>query len=459
MLSFRAYVHRSASVKAATIAILILVLLIPIGMIKGVIDDRRMIGLEAQSDIMRSWGGEQLVAGPIIVMPYTVTHRSKDGTTRVVNKRAFVLPENLDIDAEVHPEIRYRGLHEVPVYNARIRMSGRLGKVDPRLLGLDPDQVNWDKVYIALVVCDARAITSTPEILLGQQSHRFTAGERQIDGLPAQIVAPVRGLDNAATDSALLDFELVLTLNGTNSLKFLPLGDTTSVRMTSTWPSPSFGGNYLPKSRVVKKDGFSADWQVSSLGRAIPSRWIDDDVNEGVAMESAFGVDLFLPISLYQLTTRATKYAVLFVAMTFVAYFLFEIIVGLSLHPLQYLLVGIANTLFFLLLLSLAEHVGFAWAYLVSAAASSVLITAYSIAVLGQRIRALIMITVLAVLYGVLYMTLRAESYAMLAGSAALWITLAIVMYLTRHVDWHGRSASAADSDNRRDQGKNEVLV
>jgi inner membrane protein len=259
-------------------------------------------------------------------------------------------------------------------------------------------------------------------------------------------MAPVRGLNNTETDAASLDFELVLTLNGTNSLKFLPLGDTTSVSMTSTWPSPSFFGNYLPESRVVEEDGFSADWQVSSLGRAIPSRWIGDDVNEGVAMESAFGVSLFLPIGLYQLTTRAAKYAVLFVAMTFVAYFLFEIIVGLSLHPLQYLLVGLANTMFFLLLLSLAEHIGFAWAYFASAVASSALITAYSIAVLGQRTRAFIMTTVLGVLYGFLYLTLNAESYAMLAGSAALWITLAIVMYLTRHVDWHGHGGSATDS-------------
>ena len=446
MPSLSAYVHRSASAKAATIAILILVLLIPIGMIKGVIDDRRAIGLEAQHDIMRSWGGEQLVAGPILVMPYTATYRHKDGSTREVNKRAYVLPEKLYIDAEVRPEIRYRGLHKVPVYRARVHMSGRLGTVDPRLLGLDPGQVNWDKAYIALVVSDARAITTTPEISLGQQSIRFQAGGRQIDGLPVQIVAPVRGLNNTETDAASLDFELVLTLKGTNSLKFLPLGDTTSVSMTSTWPSPSFFGNYLPESRVVEEDGFSADWQVSSLGRAIPSRWIGDDVNEGVAMESAFGVSLFLPIGLYQLTTRAAKYAVLFVAMTFVAYFLFEIIVGLSLHPLQYLLVGLANTMFFLLLLSLAEHIGFAWAYLASAVASSALITAYSIAVLGQRTRAFIMTTVLGVLYGFLYLTLNAESYAMLAGSAALWITLAIVMYLTRHVDWHGHGGSATDS-------------
>ncbi len=446
MPSLNAYAHRSASAKAATIAILILVLLIPIGMIKGVIDDRRMIGLEAQTDIMHSWGGEQLVAGPILVIPYTATHRRKDGSTHVVSKRAFVLPEELHINAVVSPELRYRGLHKVPVYSARMHMSGRLGSVDPRLLGLDPGQVNWDKVYVALVVSDARAITAIPAISLGRQSNRFTAGGRQIDQLPVQIVAPVRGLDSAQKDPALLDFELELTLNGTNSLRFLPLGDTTSVSMTSTWPSPSFFGNYLPKTRVVEKDGFSADWQVSSLGRALPSRWLGDDVNEGVAMESAFGVELFLPVGLYQLTTRAVKYAVLFVAMTFVAYFLFEVIVGLSLHPLQYLLVGFANILFFLLLLSLAEHIGFAWAYLASATASSVLITAYSVAVLGQRLRASIMSIVLGVLYGFLYLTLKAESYAMLAGSAALWVTLAIVMYLTRHVDWHGHGASVTDN-------------
>ena len=163
------------------------------------------------------------------------------------------------------------------------------------------------------------------------------------------------------------------------------------------------------------------------------------------AEQSAFGVDFFVPVGLYQLTTRATKYAILFIGLTFVGYFLFEVIAGLRLHPLQYLLVGLANTLFYLLLLSLAEHIGFGLAYLTSALASAGLITGYSLSVLGMRTRALLMMAILAILYSLLYLILSAENYAMRAGAIGLWITLGLIMYLTRQINWVDQAVSDRD--------------
>ncbi len=215
--------------------------------------------------------------------------------------------------------------------------------------------------------------------------------------------------------------------------------------MRSPWPSPGFIGSYLPETREISDKGFTASWRISSLGRSYPSRWTSTETHLANAEQSAFGVNLFVPIGLYQLTTRATKYAILFIGLTFVGYFLFEVMAGLRLHPLQYLLVGFANTLFYLLLLSLAEHIGFGLAYLTSTLASAGLITGYSISVLGTRTRALLMMAILAILYSFLYLILSAESYAMLAGSIGLWATLGLIMYLTRRINWFDQAAPVPD--------------
>ncbi len=232
---------------------------------------------------------------------------------------------------------------------------------------------------------------------------------------------------------------LVLQLNGADSLRISPLGDTTKVTMNSTWPSPSFVGNYLPEHREVSDSGFSAAWQVSSLGRSLPSQWTGKTAIKGNKQQMSFGVDFYQPVSLYRLSLRAAKCAVLFIGLTFVAYFLFEVMAGLRLHPLQYLLVGFANALFYLLLLSLAEHIGFGWAYLASSGASISLVAGYSVAILGRESRGLLMAIILAGLYSFLYMTLKAETYALLAGALGLWITLAIIMFLTRRIDWYAQ--------------------
>ena len=235
-------------------------------------------------------------------------------------------------------------------------------------------------------------------------------------------------------------FTLTLNIKGSETLKFLPLGDTTRASMRSSWPSPSFSGSYLPHTRQISDAGFEADWRVSSIGRPMPSHWSKSAPAADVSYSSAFGVDLYMPVSIYRLTVRAAKFGILFVGLTFVAYFMFEVIAKLRLHPLQYLMVGLANVVFYLLLLSFAEHMAFGLAYLISAAASSGLIVGYSRAVLGERQRALLVGAILALLYGFLYLTLSAENFALLAGAIGLWVALALIMYLTRRIDWHDKA-------------------
>lgn len=429
--------RKSASLKAATIGFLILILLIPVSMIDGIVEDRSAVLYEARADIMRSWGGEQTLAGPVLVVPYTTSYTNRKGELIVEEAEAYVLPSRLNIEGRLDSEIRARGIHEVPVYHATLKISGTFDRPDIGTVASRIDTVHWDRAHIDVSVSEARGITETPHIAISGRDTPFRPGGAIVFGdMPPPVTATTGNPFAAGADSA--SFELSLQLNGTDTLRIMPLGDTTEVRMTSPWPSPSFVGGYLPRNHDVTDDGFSARWQVASLGRAIPSLWTSarDVVTD--AWTSSLGVTLYMPVSIYQLMFRAVRYAVLFIALTFVAYFLFEIMAKLRLHPLQYLLVGFANAMFFLLLLSLAEHIGFGAAYLLSASASVVLITGYSTAILGGTHRGAIMAGTLAVLYAFLYMTLQAETYALLAGAIGLWITLATIMTVTRRIDWYG---------------------
>ena len=429
--------NRSVSTKVFFIGLLVMVLLIPVSMIKGVINDRQIVSHQAEADIMRSWGGEQVLAAPILILPYEYMDTTQYGSRLITGKRLYVLPDELNVDVRLRPEVRYRGIHEVPIYNSVIRVNGSFVMPGAAALRIDPSQIDWGGAMIAIGVSDARAVLNTPRIEIGDQSSSFVANGLEIDGLPPQIIAPIKiPLDETSGSRTSFSFEL--SLNGTNSLSFLPLGDTTRVAVTSSWASPSFTGAYLPVEREITDEGFSARWEVSSLGRTMPSVWHEGELNDNVVRRSEFGVGIYMPVGLYQLTLRATKYAVLFIGLTFVAYFMFEIMSGLQLHILQYLMIGFANTIFYLLLLSLAEHIGFGWAYILSAIASGSLIVGYSNAALQQRQRVGLISFVLLCLYSFLYMTLQAETYALLFGSVGLWMSLAIVMYLTRRVDWYG---------------------
>ncbi len=432
--------RQSASVKILTIGFLILVLLIPLGMVRDTINDRSNVHLTAKMDIQRTWGQSQLIAGPALILPYDLVRINERGERRVDRRELYILPKTLDIDAAAESEIRYRGIHKVPVYSARVALKARFDGVDPEKLGIGGYNIHWSEAAIALGISDGRAITVTPTANVNGQSTSFVPGGQRIDALPPQIEAPLRGVvDLARADE--LSFDTVLEIKGSESLYFLPLGDSTRASLTSGWPTPSFAGSYLPETREVSEAGFTADWKVSSIGRSLPSHWTEGSRAADSARSDAFGVELYMPISVYRLTLRSVKYGILFIVLTFVSYFIFEVIAGLRLHPLQYLMVGMANVIFFLLLIALAEHTGFGWSYLLSALAASGLIVGYSRAVLGTRRRTLIIGSVAFALYAFLYMTLKAETYALLAGSVGLWVVLAAIMYLTRRIDWYERSA------------------
>jgi inner membrane protein len=423
----------SVTGKVLFIAFLILVLLVPLGMIEGLVAERAQHYDAARDDIGRAWGRAQTIGGPILVIPFSYT-RYINGQSVVAMDELYVLPQRLDIRARANAEQRRRGIYEVPVYTARLQVSGSF---PPVTFGSEYPElaIRWEQAAIALPLADARSVREPIVLASGDGTTVFEAGGARVTGFGPLLVAPYAAL-NLGPLTAAQDFSFELVLGGTGLLEFLPLGDETRVEVTSSWPSPSFIGAFLPSERTVDSSGFTAEWRVLDLGRGYPPRWRRSDAPPTTIESSAFGAALITPVGIHETATRATKYGVLILGLTFVAYFLFELFAPLRLHALQYLLIGLANCVFYLLLLALAEHVGFGPAYLASAVAATTLITSYSGAALRSLRRAAPIGGLLTTLYAYLYVTLRAEDYALLFGALGVFATLAVLMYLTRRIDW-----------------------
>ena len=432
----------SVTGKVLFIGLLIMVLLIPLGMIEGLVSERQYLYGTARDDIARAWGQAQTVGGPILVVPFTYTRYVTDGTVVNAERRAitvkdelYVMPERLEITGNADAEERRRGIYEVPVYTTRLSVTGRFPPVALDA-GEYPDlAVLWEQAAIALPITDARYVREPIVLASGNGTTAFEAGGARVPGFGPLLVASYAALGLGPL-TAPQAFSFDLALGGTGALRFLPLGDETRVAVTSDWPSPSFVGARLPDARTVDAAGFTAEWRVLDLGRGYPSSWRRLGSAPGDVELSAFGAELITPVGIHEAAMRATKYGVLILGFTFVAYFLFELFAALRLHALQYLLIGLANCVFYLLLLALAEHIGFGRAYVASAVASTALITSYSGAILSSLRRAVPIGALLTALYGYLYVTLKAEDYALLFGALGVFTVLAGFMYLTRHVDW-----------------------
>jgi inner membrane protein len=429
--------RRSVTIKVLVIAFLILLLAIPLSMVKGIVLDRSSIESDAKHNIQESWGREQTIAGPILKLPFTSRAVASDGTDYTVDHVAILLAEEITSTADVTAKTLRRGIHEVPVYAADLQIQANFDLDVLAELGVKRDDINWAEAEVLLGVSDLAAVSSIPVLKSEWSSSGFGGSEHQIGGLPPQLSANPGLPAQTVFEERRIAVELQLSLNGTSSLQFAPLAENAVVYVSSNWSSPSFSGRRLPAERNVNADGFTASWVASSLGRKFPGQWVDHAVRPEHDEIGFFGVRFMQGVGLYQLMFRALKYAVLFIGLTFVTYFLMETIGSIRLHPLQYLLVGFSNSLFYLLLLSLAEHVGFGRAYVLSSLASAALVIAYSRTVLDSGMRAMAMSLVLAGLYAFLYLTLTAEKYALLAGSVGLWLILAAIMYLTRAVNWH----------------------
>jgi inner membrane protein len=433
----RAARKHSVIVKILIIAFLLLLLLWPLLMFQALVHEREQRRQEVEAEIMGSWGGQQTVAGPFLSVPYISRSVDTNGRRVETVEIARFLPETLRVDGTLLPERRSRGMYDVTVYAATLTVRGAFQPPDFSGWRMSPSDVLWDQAALSVELPDMRALQDRVALSWGREHGEFRSAKGMTGMFAGEMRAAVPGL-GPANGQDRIPFSFVLSMHGGDSLGFLPLGDVTTVRLNSPWQSPNFNGFSLPEERSITARGFEARWRVISMTRAYPQRWRGAEIEPAALLSTSFGVSLMTPVDTYQKVTRALKYGLLFLFLPFCALFLFEVFSRQRIHPLQYLFVGLGDCSFYLLLLSLAEHLSFGAAYAIGAAACTALVTLYTMAVVRSRIGAL-MFPVLAAAYGFLSVVLYSEDYALLIGSVGLFALLSGVMYLTRKVDWYSR--------------------
>lgn len=425
-----------AMVELIILGVLVMVLMIALAMISSLVSERSRRAASVRQEIASSWGQRQTLGGPVLIVPFLVRYTDHYGKVQVTKERARFLPEQLKTTGQLHPDRRSRGIYETVLYRGDLAVEGVFARPDFSQWNIPPQDVLWREAIVTIGISDLRGVRGNPVLKWNGGNAAFSGGSGDSKLWTTGLTASVPVSETPTS----YPFKLDLRLNGSEEIRFLPLGRESIVELESTWPDPSFAGAYLPESRTVTQKGFKARWSVSSLARSYPQGWRDageEDANAIAAIApSSFGVGLFSPIGHYQKTERSMKYGVLFIMLTFLTFFLYELLSPVTLHPVQYFLVGGALCLFYLLLLSLSEHAWFALAYAIASLATIALISAYGAALLKSRARVLGLGSVLVLLYSYLYVLLQLEDWALLMGSIGLFLILALVMYTTRRVDW-----------------------
>jgi inner membrane protein len=447
---------RSLGLRFFTVGILILLMSIPVLFVGDIIDARADYNRSTRSSVGQEWGGKQSLSGPVLVIPVheTVVVREKrevlDPETGIQKldaddkpiyrfvdvqetlRRApvYLYPDQFNVDLDTATEERHRGIFTVPVYTANALFEFDFPTDDAAGALRGDERLIWDRAELYLSVSANRALRGDALLEAGNTTFQMEPQPLQDDrvgGVRAPLGDPRQhGL-----------YRLMLEFNGAESLSIAPVGRDSRIELTSDWPDPSFGGAFLPNTHDISENGFHAVWTIPHLARPLPQ--ISRENQDYTARHStSFEVSLYQPNDFYQKSYRAARYGILFIGLTFLTIFLIEGQAKRPTHPVQYILVGLAQSAFFLLMLALAEQMGFATAYLISAAATVALITAFGHMALGLGHRTLVLGLLLSLLYGVLYLILRSADYALLAGSILTFGAIAGTMFATRNENWYG---------------------
>lgn len=421
--------RNSAGIRLVIIAAMSLLLLIPAMMVRGIIEERRQRKDRAVLEVSSKWGRPQTIAGPILTIPYKKYHKNSKGKIYTTLHYAHFLPNRLSIEGTLKPQIRYRGIYEVILYGSKLHVVGNFSLPPMKSLNIPQQNVIWKDAVLSVGITDMKGINDTLKITWNNRRLIANPGTQLAGALPSGISA------KAITDqkNRKYSFAMDIQLNGSEQIHFVPLGKETTVTVSSNWHTPSFVGEFLPASRQIEDDRFSATWNVLHLNRNYPQIWLDKDYP---ISPSAFGVKFLTPVDEYQKTMRTAKYALMFIVLTFLSFFMIEIMGGKTIHPVQYSLIGLALIIFYTLLLSLSEHILFQYSYGIASVCIVTIITAYAKSVLSSKRFATVIGGVLASLYTFMYVILQLEDYALLLGSVGLFGILALVMYLTRKLDW-----------------------
>ncbi len=431
----RNWLNNSITLRLLVIGLLILIMLIPVNMVESLIRERQYRQTEAQDEISLKWGYPQTIGGLLLSVPYTVYNTVKrEDKEEVFTSTAFhhFLPEELVISGDIDPEVRYRGIFETTVYASQLSLSGHFNL--PREIEISDKRLRWNEAVVSFGISDLRSIRESVALNWDEKVIDFNPGLPSSDVLESGINAEVDIIWDEDEHDLKIPFSVELDIRGSEYLHFLPLGKTTDVSISSDWNAPAFGGAFLPASRDITDKGFEASWRVLNLNRTYPQQFKGSAA--GIA-DSAFGVTLMFPVDHYQKSTRAAKYAVLFITLTFVVFFFIQIMAKVRIHPIQYLLVGFALCLFYTLLIAVAEHIRFGWSYLIAAMSTVSLIVFYAHGTFKKAKLTAVLAAILTLLYGYIFSIIQLHDFALLAGSIGLFFALSVLMYVTRKIDWY----------------------
>ncbi len=458
------WLNNSVTLKLFVIGLLAIILLIPSFQITSLIQERQQRQRSVVAEIGRSWSGPQVLGGPVLVVPYKTMVKIMLGDVEKLEERIqylYLLPEDLRIDAAADTKLLHRGIFDAAVYEAKVGMKGRFGALDLAKADVMPEQVLWEKARLAIGVGDLRGLKNSPTITLGDQAYEPETEYADIGVFASNLVAAPE-LSGEPWEQ--LPFAFTLDLRGSESLRFLQLAKHTHVKATANWGAPKFFGKFLPDEREIRDSGFTAQWEVPHFSRMLPQQWTAAQATIGERIEpdaaddyytgevtfadvpaaganktheaTGFGIQFLQPVDHYQKAERTAKYAILIIVLTFVALFFTEVITKRRIHIIQYVLIGAAMIVYYTLLLSFSEHVGFNTAYAIASVATIALIGGFIAKLLRRRGVALIFSAILALFYVFIFVIIQLQDMALLFGSIGLFITVALLMYFSGRINW-----------------------
>jgi inner membrane protein len=433
------WVRESVIIKMGLIGFLTLVLLVPSVLIQELISERQGRRDEVVTEVSDKWAGIQLLQGPVLVLPFRnlVSEKDKDGkvTSRETLSHFYLLPETLNVEAEAGPQILHRGIFDAVVYDTRVKTHGKFRSPDFKKAGIDPAAVLWQNARIVIGLSDLKGLKNNPEIKLGNSSYSVEPDFSSVNLFRHNLVVLA---DLSAEKDAGFDFSFDMDLRGSSELNFMHLGKNTLVKVGGKWNNPSFTGRYLPEERTISDTNFKATWSMPYFKRPFPQQWSDTEVvfNDKLVEDATFGVKFILPVDQYQKTMRSAKYAILIVLLTFISLFFTEILRKKSIHMFQYVLIGAAMIIYYTLLLSFTEQVGFNLAYIIASGATTALISIFIASVMKDRKIAVLFAGILIFFYTFIFVIIQLQDLALLFGSVGLFITIALLMYFSGKIQW-----------------------
>ncbi len=459
---FNQWIAESVMIKLFSIGFLILILMLPASWIESLIRERQTRADDVVREVSDKWSGSQTLSGPVLVIPYTKIEKTKriDNGKQLediieTSHKAYFLPEHFNAIGKVKPQVLHRGIFDVAVYESDISMDGQFESPDFTAWNIPDEQVHWNEAVLVNGISDLRGIDSDPVIesgtkkMIAEPSSNIGIHINQFVANPALDEAQPANIENIALSSGIVvplgwktrddfmsHFKIRLSLKGSESLYFVPVGKSTQVNLSGPWPSPSFEGKLLPAERTIDDTTFSAMWKVLAFNRPFSQKWIDHEQSLG---GSEFGVRLLIPADQYQKSIRTAKYDELIIILAFTALFLVEITSKIKIHPFQYILIGVALIVYYTLLLSLSEHVGYNIAYTISSIATTALVSMYASTFLKRRQISLLFTGLMIFFYVFIYVIIQAEDYSLLIGSVGLFLIIGLLMYFSRNIKWYSQ--------------------